>query len=171
MGANGRTKGSRGSRSKPPQNGTVASLAPSAMSHLREIMQRLSAAQAAPQPEGSATTSAQAGDANAEAAQLSDFQRQLSRCSAPMLRYEWTWLEQHLEDLQLCLEHDAMREAAGGRQHLQALIEHHQQCRSLLQEQLQARGLEARRESHSVVSGEHAWEVHHPAIRAQWGLD
>lgn len=133
------------------------------MSHLRDIMQRLSAANAAaPLPQDPAPT---------QGAPLADYQRQLMACSDAMLRYEWTWLEQHLEDLQLCQEHDAMREAAGGRQHLQALIEHHQHCRTLLLEQLKTRGLEARREANSVVSGEHAWQVHHPAIRAQWGLD
>ena len=154
------------------QNGAAAIQAPPAMSHLRAIMQRLSASHAGSSlPADAEAPAAAIRAASPATSQLSDFQRQLSRCSAAMLRYEWTWLEQHLEDLHLCLEHDAMREAAGGRQHLQALIQHHQQCRDLLLEQLKARGLEARRESHSVASGEHAWQVRHPAIRAQWGMD
>jgi hypothetical protein len=32
-------------------------------------------------------------------------------------------------------------------------------------------GVVPAREAHSVVSGEHAWDVRNAAIRAQWGFD
>jgi|694.fasta_scaffold66210_4 hypothetical protein len=132
------------------------------MSHLRKIMQNLAAAQ----PAASATPSTATALPQVEA-----YRQHLRQCSPAMLLYEWAWLQQHLEDLQLCQTNGAMAQAAGGSQHVNQLLLQAEGCLQGLEAECRARDLQPQRLAHSVASGEHAWEVSNGAIRQAWGLD
>jgi hypothetical protein len=157
-----------------------SALAPhvAAMSHLRDIMQKLGQSHAA----SSGSNAAPGADAEsqpaitvASGAELEQHRRayrqRLRACTAAMLRYEWTWLHQHLEDLELCGTTPEMLRVTGGRQHLDLLLAEARAYLEELKAEFQERGVVPAREAHSVVSGEHAWEVSNAAIRGQWGLD
>ena len=133
------------------------------MSHLRDIMQRLAAHEVA-------ATSPTAPFPQA-ARDMEDYRQQLRGCTPAMLSYEWTWLHQHLEDLALCSAHPPMREAAGGSQRVEQLMEQARTCLEALQTECELRQLTPVRQPHSVATGEHAWDVSNPAIRSCWGLD
>jgi hypothetical protein len=124
------------------------------MSYLREIMQKLGDSQP-PEP----------------AVQVGLYRRQLEACNEPMLLYEWAWQQQHLEDLRLCAANPAMLEVAGGQRHLEALLSTAEAALQELLEVFAAREIVPRRLPHSLAPTEHAWEVTHQGIRAQWGLD
>ena len=132
------------------------------MSHLREIMQNLAAAQPAASPSPNAAMALP---------QVEAYARHLHQCNQAMLLYEWAWLQQHLEDLQLCQSNSAMAQAAGGSQHVNQLLLQAEGCLQALTTECQARDLQPQRLAHSVASGEHAWEVSNSAIRQAWGLD
>lgn len=134
------------------------------MSYLREIMQKLGAGAEAAVQEGR-------GGAHWPALQAADYRRQLEACSEPMLHYEWAWLEQHRQDLELCRANEAMLQVAGGQRHLEGLLAESEQCLQHLREVMAQRGLTPRRLPHSLAGSEHAWELSHPGLRAQWGLD
>jgi AcrR family transcriptional regulator len=141
------------------------------MSHLREIMQRLAANR---NDAAAATTPTQAPTqltSPAAGLDLASYRDRLRACSPPMLDYEFTWLHQSLDDLELCRHHPPMEEAAGGSQRVQQLLEQVRACLQALQEECQGRGLTPRRQARSVAVGEHAWEVSHAGIRSSWGLD
>jgi hypothetical protein len=148
-----------------------------AMSHLRDIMQKLGQSHAASHSAGSgASFSADPAPVITPAAgaelekHRSHYRQQLRACAPAMLRYEWTWLHQHLEDLELCRTTPDMLRVTGGRQHLELLLA---EARAYLEEltaEFQQRGVVPAREAHSVVSGEHAWDVSNETIRAQWGF-
>jgi hypothetical protein len=144
------------------------------MSHLRDIMQKL----------GQRHAAAAGADANAQsAAEITpvgsaelekhrrDYRRRLRACTPAMLRYEWTWLHQHLEDLELCSTTPEMLRVTGGPQHVELLLTEARAYREELEAEFQERGVVPAREAHSVLSGEHAWDVRNAAIRAQWGFD
>lgn len=131
------------------------------MSHLREIMQNLAAAQ----PAGAASPP------RMSLPQLETYRQQLGQCSEAMLLYEWTWLHQHLEDLQLCGANSAMARAAGGGAHVHQMRLQAEACLQALAEECQRRELKPERQAHSVAAGEHAWEVSSSTIRHAWGLD
>jgi len=125
------------------------------MSHLRDIMQKLGQSHAA----------------NAELKlHRSHYRQQLRACELAMLRYEWTWLHQHLEDLELCCTTPDMLRATGGRQHLDLLVAEARADLEELTAEFQQREVVPALEPHSVVSGEHAWDVRNETIRAQWGF-
>lgn len=130
------------------------------MSYLREIMQKLAAAQPSAAPV-----------LFPAASQLESYRQQLSRCNSAMLQYEWTWLHQHLEDLRLCADQPEMARAAGGSQHVHQLIEQGEACLQALAQEFSARQLRPERQAHSVATGEHAWQVSNATIRRQWGFD
>lgn len=132
------------------------------MSRLREIMQKLAAVQPAASPTPGAGT---------VLPQLEAYRQQLRRCSQAMLLYEWTWLHQQREDLQLCQTNSVMARAAGGSQHVNQLLRQAEGCLQVLAAECQARDLQPQRQAHSVASGEHAWEVSNAAIRRAWDLD
>ena len=121
---------------------------------------------AAAQPATSATPSAATALPQVEACS-----QHLRQCSPAMLLYEWAWLQQHLEDLQLCQTNGAMAQAAGGSQHVNQLLLQAEGCLQVLEAECRARDLQPQRLAHSVASGEHAWEVSNGAIRQAWGLD
>jgi AcrR family transcriptional regulator len=134
------------------------------MSYLRDIMQKLGAGAEAAVQEGR-------GGAAWPALQAAEYRRRLETCSEPMLHYEWAWLEQHLQNLELCASNDAMLKVAGGQRHLDGLVAEARQCQHHLRDQFAARGLSPRRLPHSLAAAEHAWELSHPGLRAQWGID
>ena len=132
------------------------------MSLLRDIMQRLAANRsdaAAPVPPA------------AVASELASYRSRLRTCSKPMLDYEWTWLHQSLDDLELCRNDAPMEEAAGGSQRVQQLLDQARTCLRAIQEECEERRLTPVRQPLSVAVGEHAWEVSNAAIRSSWKLD
>ena len=132
------------------------------MSLLRGIMQRLAANRsdaAAPIPAAAATSD------------QDSYRNRLRACSKPMLDYEWTWLQQSLDDLELCRHHTPMEEAAGGSQRVQQLRDQVCACLQEIEEECRERGLTPLRQPLSVAVGEHAWEVSNAAIRSSWGLN
>lgn len=133
------------------------------MSYLREIMQRLGA--------GHPEAAASGGEQRWPQLQAAAYGRQLQRCTQPMLLYEWAWLEQHLQDLELCASNEAMLQAAGGQRHLAGLLSEARQCQQLLRQRCAACGLRPRRLPHSLAPGEHAWQLSQPGLRAQWGIN
>jgi hypothetical protein len=143
------------------------------MSHLRDIMQRLGQRHAG----GVADATADAAPAITPVAGAElerhrrDYRQRLTACTPAMLRYEWTWLHQHLEDLELCSTSPEMLRVTGGPQHIQLLLSEARAYRQELEAEFRERGVVPAREPHSVISGEHAWEVSNPTIRAQWGFD
>lgn len=142
------------------------------MSHLRDIMQKLGQRHAAG---GEAAAAPAVEITPANSADLDhhrrDYRQRLSTCTPAMLRYEWTWLHQHLEDLELCSTTPEMLRVTGGRQHIELLLGEAHAYRQELEDEFRQRNLVPAREPHSVMSGEHAWDVRNPAIRAQWGFD
>lgn len=134
------------------------------MSYLREIMQRLNA-RSASQAEAAPSESALLG------VHLEHYRQQLEQCSPAMIQYEWTWLEQHIEALELCGSQPEMMTTAGGPARVEAMLAESQHCRELVAQRLDALGVEPGRHQHSVVPTEHAWELTHPEIRRQWGID
>ncbi len=129
------------------------------MSHLREIMQRLQAR--TPTPATPAPVLEQ---------HLSAYGEQLRGCSDPMLHYEWVWLEEHLEGLELCASQPEMCAAAGGAAHVAQLRQESECFLPLLRGEMERRGLAPPRHRHAVVPSEHAWELTHAGIRSAWGL-
>jgi hypothetical protein len=132
------------------------------MSHLRDIMQRLAAAHTAATPGPVPQTSLP---------RLETYRQRLDQCSEAMLLYEWAWLHQHLEDLELCAANSEMAQAAGGEHHVQQMGLQAEACQQALAEEFRGRGLQPERQAHSVASGEHAWEVSNDTLRRAWGLD
>lgn len=136
------------------------------MSYLREIMQRLTAAQAA---------AAEAAPAEVPAHPLlglhsRQYAEQLAACSEAMLHYELAWLEQHREALELCRVNPEMLQVAGGERHLAQMLEETEQFEALLAAEIDRRGLAPDPHRHTVVANEHAWELSHAAICEAWGI-
>ncbi len=150
------------------------------MSHLRDIMQKLSqrhaaaaaanTADAADAGNGAAPAVTPAGSAEVEKHRR-DYRQRLRACTPAMLRYEWTWLQRHLEDLDLCSSTPEMLRVTGGRQHTELLLAEARAYRDELAAEFRERGEQPGGEQHSVLSGEHAWDVSNATIRAQWGFD
>ena len=156
------------------------------MSYLREIMQRLNERLAS--EAGSTADPAQAGaepihraepdaDASGESTQpllglhARHYGERLRECTPAMLQYEALWLEQHLEALELCRVQPEMLQVTGGRRHLEAMLAETRSFQTLLSAEMGRRGLTADPHHHTVVASEHAWELTHPGIRRQWGID
>ncbi|MEO1002410.1 MAG: hypothetical protein AAFX65_04780 [Cyanobacteria bacterium J06638_7] len=138
------------------------------MSHLRDIMQKLSQNRSGSVPAAAAIPAASSAEL---ARHCQHYRRQLRAASPAMLSYEWTWLHQHLEDLELCGATPRMLEVTGGRRHVDQLLDETRAYLRELGQEADQRGLSLTRQALSVVSGEHAWEVSNATIRAQWGLD
>ncbi len=129
------------------------------MSHLRDIMQRLGARDSRPQ-----------GPAPDAAAAVADYERHLEGCTPAMLHYEWSWLEQHLETLDLSLSQPAMLATLGGEAKAQALRRESRACQERLRRRLEALGEVPGGRHGPVLAGEHAWELSHGGVRSQWGI-
>ncbi len=129
------------------------------MSYLREIMQRLTSRRPAAMPD------------RVQRLHVDDYLSRLQRCSEPMLQYEWAWLEEHIEALDLCRSQPGMAEAAGGAAHVASLLEESRRFRDLLGAEMDRRGVAAAVHRHTLVPTEHSWELTDAAIRARWGID
>jgi hypothetical protein len=146
------------------------------MSYLRQIMQRLHAATAAPAPANPAEAAAPPHTAGPAATDpllglhSQQYAERLQACSDAMLRYEQAWLEQHSEALQLCRVQPEMLQVAGGERHLQQMVSETERFAQLLEAEISRRGLVADPHRHTVVASEHAWELSHPATRRAWGI-
>ena len=98
------------------------------------------------------------------------YQERLDACTIPMLQYEWAWLEEYIVSLELCQRQPEMLETAGGKTHVDQLLQESQQCQAALQTTMNSRGVEPARHSHAVVMGEHAWEIRQETIKQLWGI-
>jgi hypothetical protein len=138
------------------------------MSYLREIMQRLNASRS----EGDAAPEAAAAPASGplQQAHLAEYGERLAGCSAAMLQYEWAWLEEHIEGLELCGRQPEMAATAGGAPHVQRLLAESRRFRDLLESEMERRGVRPALHRHTLVPTEHSWELTNPAIRKQWGI-
>lgn len=139
------------------------------MSYLREIMQRLTETRS-----GEARGPAPAGGEDPGPRleeHLRAYEERLGRCTPAMLRYEWAWLEEHIEALELCLSQPEMVSTAGGSARVQVLLAESGRFRERLRQCMEERSVETALHRGTLVSTEHAWELTHPAIRAQWGID
>lgn len=137
------------------------------MSLLREIMQRLGDRGSRPDGDAAAAEAAPAEPA----AVVADYERHLVGCSAAMLHYEWSWLEQHLDTLELSLSQPAMLATLGGEARAQALCRESRACQERLRQRLEALGEVPGGRHGPVLAGEHAWELRHGGVRSHWGLD
>jgi len=132
------------------------------MSYLRQIMQRLQS-RSVPLPEP-----ADAGGLLEE--HLEAYRANLERCSDAMLQYEWAWLEQHLETLELCAVDPGMLASLGGVNRLHRLLEESRRFQDLLERRLADRGLEVARHRAGIIASEHAWELTDSSLRRAWGF-
>lgn len=137
------------------------------MSNLRKIMQRL--AQAQPEFPKESESPSDLSDSIWEL-HVAAYQERLDACTTPMLQYEWAWLEEYIADLELCLSQPEMLETAGGRPHVEHLLQQSQQCQVALQTTMKVRAVQPARHSHAVVMGEHAWDIRQETIKRLWGL-
>lgn len=137
------------------------------MSNLRKIMQKL--AQAQPEFPKESESPSDLSD-NIWELHVGDYQERLDACTPPMLQYEWAWLEEYIANLELCLNQPKMLETAGGRPHVEHLLQQSQQCQVALQTTMKARAVQPARHSHAVVMGEHAWDIRQETIKRLWGL-
>jgi hypothetical protein len=137
------------------------------MSNLRKIMQKL--AQAQPEFQNEAESPSVFSTTILDL-HVAAYQEQLEVCTAPLLQYEWAWLEEYIADLELCLTQPEMLETAGGRPHVEHLLQESQQCQAALQTAMKARAVQPAPHPHAVVMGEHAWEIRQETVKRLWGL-
>jgi len=142
------------------------------MSYLREIMQRFQAARSADQPPEAETETKAGNRTEAHRRRLEEhlawYRDQLLACSPAMLRYEWAWLEEHIDALELCSSRPERMPAAA---RVRSLLEESLRFRDLLQERMAAGSVDPALHRGTLVSSEHAWELSQPEIRRQWGID
>jgi hypothetical protein len=141
------------------------------MSYLREIMQRFQASRSAQHPEDPQAQSRPPTDRHRLEQHLAWYGDRLLACSPAMLRYEWAWLEEHIDALELCSSRPEMVPGAGGGARVQSLLEESLRFRDLLQERMAAGSVDPALHRGTLVSTEHAWELSQPEIRRQWGID
>jgi hypothetical protein len=137
------------------------------MSNLRKIMQKL--AQAQPEFQNEAESHSVLSTSILDL-HVAAYQEQLDVCTAPMLQYEWTWLEEYIAGLELCLSQPEMLETAGGRTHVEHLLQESQHCQAALQATMKTRAVQPAPHPHAVVMGEHAWEIRQETVKRLWGL-
>ena len=92
-------------------------------------------------------------------------------CSPAMLRYEWAWLEEHIDALELCSSRPEMMPGAAGAARVRSLLEESLRFRDLLQERMAAASVDPALHRGTLVPTEHAWELSQPEIRRQWGIE
>lgn len=141
------------------------------MSYLREIMQRFQTARSAQHPEDPQAQSRPPAAPQRLEQHLAWYRDQLLACSPAMLRYEWAWLEEHIDALELCSSRPEMVPGAGGGTRVRSLLEESLRFRDLLQERMAAGSVEPALHRGTLVPTEHAWELSQPEIRRQWGFE
>lgn len=138
------------------------------MSTLRDIMQKLVEAQA-----NQSTFRGKLSGSFSELIKyhVDDYQGKLESCSKAMLQYEWAWLRDHIQTLELCIAHPEMSKELGGGLHTEAMLEECHQFRDVLEEMFHRRMLHPNNLSLPINSGEHAWELSQESIKKAWGID
>jgi hypothetical protein len=139
------------------------------MSNLRRIMQKLGKNQQNVTTRSPRPTVTPGEEDNVGTLSMTWYQKQLDECTSVMLQYEWTWFEEHINGLELCLNQLGMLEAAGGQSHIEALLSKSRICQEVLKREMKRRGVEPACPSHAVVPGDHAWEVSQESIKKKWG--
>lgn len=136
------------------------------MSYLRQIMQKLAQADASNKPRKPT------GDIGTKhhSQHVADYQAKLQTCNPAMLQYEWCWLQQQIESLQLCLANTTMSVELGGHDQVLRLLKESEECKTLLADRMHKLGVGPPQHNHSILPGEHAWEVTHATIQQNWGF-
>ena len=135
------------------------------MSHLREIMQKLAEAHSElPRGTMDETSSAHLKD------NLEEYRSKIGSCNTGMLQYEWAWLNEHIEALELCVCQPAMGREIGGHAHAEQLLAESKQQKSALEELFQQRRIHPAVHHHEIHPGEHAWDVRNEMTKKNWGM-
>jgi len=135
------------------------------MSTLRQIMQRLAEAESK-QGKGSLTDFSELLKCHVD-----EYQSKLESCTPAMLQYEWTWLNEHIQALELCLAQPAMCHEIGGITRVEVLVEESKQFRIALVEMFHQRMIHPARHPHPINPIEHAWELSENRIKQAWGIE
>lgn len=135
------------------------------MSTLREIMQRLA------EVDSKRTKGNQADFSELLKCHVDEYQSKLETCTPAMLQYEWTWLLEHIEALELCLAQPTMCHQLGGLTRVESLVEESKQFQIALEEMFHQRMIHPARSPHPVNPVEHAWEVSEDRIKQAWGIN
>jgi hypothetical protein len=134
-------------------------------------MQRVPASRSAQHPEDPQAQSRPPADRHRLVERLPWDRDQLLACSPAMLRYEWAWLEEHIDALELCSSRPEMMPGAAGAARVRSLLEESLRFRDLLHERMAAASVDPALHRGTLVSTEHAWELSQPEIRRQWGIE
>ena len=134
------------------------------MSNLRQIMQRLAEAES---KKGKGTL---ADFSELLKCHVDEYQSKLESGTPAMLQYEWAWLNEHIQALELCLSQLTMSNEIGGLLHVEVLLEESKQFQFVLEDMFHTRMIHPSVQHHPVNPGEHAWELSHQGLRETWGL-
>jgi len=135
------------------------------MSTLREIMQRLA------EVDSKRTKGNQADFSELLKCRVDEYQSKLETCTPAMLQYEWAWLNEHIQALELCLSQPKMSHELGGSVHVEKLLEESKQFQIVLEEMFHTRMIHPSDKHKPINPGEHAWEVSQQNLREIWELD
>jgi hypothetical protein len=137
------------------------------MSNLRKIMQRLAESQ-----ERGMLNRAYDKQQFSEMVKylVDEYISKLEECTPAMLQYEWCWLQEHIETLELCLAHPAMCEEIGGLARARELLEESRGFQQALEDVFRRRMIHPMNAAHPVVANEHAWEISQESIKKDWGI-
>lgn len=138
------------------------------MSTLRQIMQRLAESRSIKSTERRHQS---ADDSELLKCHVDEYQYKLETCTAAMLQYEWAWLREHIDALELCLTQPEMRQEIGGERHVYALLEESKEFQVVLEEMFRKRMVHPVNLSFPVSASEHAWEISQETVRRAWGID
>jgi hypothetical protein len=142
------------------------------MSYLREIMGRLRERSDSPGTDTEAPAIPYSPvSEQVLASHLVSYRDHLQDCTAPMLHYEWAWLEDHLSSLELSRGPGAMQKALGGSQRVADLLRESRAFQEELRQEMDKRGVGPGSRTGPVATQEHAWELSNPAIRREWGIE
>jgi hypothetical protein len=98
------------------------------------------------------------------------YRENLGHCSAPMLQYEWAWMNGRIAALRHCRAGQAGELACPPESRIEALLSETQVFRTLLLQEFASRGLRPEPPRGTVVPSEEAWEITSASIRQQWGI-
>jgi hypothetical protein len=137
------------------------------MSNLRRIMQKLAGS------ENDMPTETRSSEEKLRyilGLHVHDYQKHLAACSVAMLQYEWAWLEEHIEDLKLCLIQPEMLATLGGEAHVKLLLVESEEWKKQLEAIMIAQNIQPALHSHAILSSDHAWDVCQESIKKAWGF-
>lgn len=136
------------------------------MSTLRKIMKRLAEGEHNKQNNPSSVDFSEIVKCHVD-----EYQTKLESCTPAMLQYEWAWLKEHMEALELCLGQSTMCSELGGRLRVEMLLEESKQFQTILQEMFNKRMIHPSNQHRAVNPVEHAWEVSQKSLRDTWGFE